>query len=124
MFADDLVILSESAKGLQNAIDRLQNYCTKWGLTVNIDKTKVVIFNKGGHPFSSYKFTLNGLKVDIVQSYCYLGIIFSSSGTFNRACEALSNKAFKAFFKKSCVGGVKLSFYGPLSFNISPTQPK
>ena len=99
MFADDLVILSESAKGLQNAINSLHNYCTKWGLTVNIDKTKVLIFNKGGHKFTSYNFTLNGLKIDIVQSYCYLGIIFSSCGSFKRACEALSNKALKAFFK-------------------------
>ena len=99
MFADDLVILSESAKGLQNALDKLYEYCTKWGLTVNTGKTKVVIFNKGGHKFSSFKFNLNGADVDIVQSYCYLGIIFSSCGSFNRACEALTNKALKAFYK-------------------------
>ena len=60
MFADDLVILSESSKGLQRAIDRLQDYCTKWGLTINIDKTKVLIFNSGGHKYKSYNFTLNG----------------------------------------------------------------
>ena len=24
------------------------DYCTKWGLFVNVDKTKVVIFRKGG----------------------------------------------------------------------------
>ena len=94
------VILSEiSAKGLQKAIDRLQDYCSKWGLTVNIDKTKVLIFNKGGYKFSTYKFTLNGAVIDIVQSYCYLGIIFSASGTFNKACEALTSKALKAFYK-------------------------
>ena len=44
-------------------------------------------------------FTLNGSIVDIVQSYCYLGIIFSASGTFNKACEALTSKALKAFYK-------------------------
>ena len=99
MFADDLVILSESAKGLQNALDKLYAYCNKWGLTVNTSKTKVVIFNKGGHKFSSFKFNLNGANVDIVQSYCYLGIIFSSCGSFTRACEALTSKALKAFYK-------------------------
>ena len=99
MFADDLVILSESAKGLQNALDKLYEYCSKWGLTVNTDKTKVLIFNKGGYPISRYKFKLNGLGIDIVQSYCYLGIIFSASGNFNKACEALTNKALKAFYK-------------------------
>ena len=40
-FADDLVIISESAEGLQNSLNKLQNYCEKWGLTVNIDKNNV-----------------------------------------------------------------------------------
>ena len=40
-FADDLVIISESAEGLQNSLNKLQNYCEKWGLTVNIEKNKM-----------------------------------------------------------------------------------
>ena len=99
MFADDLIILSESASGLQSALNKLQEYCSKWGLTINIDKTKVVIFNKGGHKFPSLKFLLNGNLVEAVQSYCYLGIIFSSCGSFTRACDALTDKALKAFYK-------------------------
>ena len=99
MFADDLTILSESASGLQSALNKLQEYCSKWGLTINIDKTKVVIFNKGGHKFPSLKFLLNGNLVETVQSYCYLGIIFSSCGSFTRACDALTDKALKAFYK-------------------------
>ena len=66
----------------------------------NIDHaTKVLIFNKGGHKISQYKFKLNDSDIEIVQSYCYLGIIFSASGSFNNACEALTNKALKAFYK-------------------------
>ena len=99
MFADDLIILSETASGLQSALTKLNDYCVQWGLTINIDKTKVVIFNKGGHKFSSFKFDLNGSPVEIVQSYCYLGIIFSSCGSFARACDALTDKALKAFYK-------------------------
>ena len=44
-YADDLVIMSESARGLQNSLDKLSDYCNKWNLTVNISKTQVVIFN-------------------------------------------------------------------------------
>jgi hypothetical protein len=33
-FADDLVIFSESHKGLQNALYKLQKYCFDWQLTV------------------------------------------------------------------------------------------
>ena len=99
MFADDLVLVSQSAEGLQNCLNKLQTYCKKWCLTVNTDKTKVVIFNKGGHRISRYTFRLNDSTIEIVQQYCYLGIIFSATGNFNNACNALYDKALRAFYK-------------------------
>ena len=47
LFADDAVIISESADGLQSSMNNLLAYCTKWNITVNVDKTKIVIFHKG-----------------------------------------------------------------------------
>ena len=41
LYADDLVLVSETSSGLQNCLDRLQEYCDKWRLTVNIKKTKL-----------------------------------------------------------------------------------
>ena len=99
MFADDLVLISQSAKGLQNCLTNLQIYCDKWDITVNTDKTKVVIFNRGGHKITKFIFLLNDIKIDIVQNYCYLGINFSASGNFNNACDALFDKALRAFYK-------------------------
>ena len=37
-FADDLVLLSSSHSGLQNALNKLEQYCYDWQLTVNIKK--------------------------------------------------------------------------------------
>ena len=48
LYADDIVLLSESAKGLQKSLDILKTYCDKWNLKVNIGKTKVIVFNKSG----------------------------------------------------------------------------
>ena len=45
MYADDLVLMSLSAKGLQQQIDVLHAYCKKWDLNVNTKKTKVVIMS-------------------------------------------------------------------------------
>ena len=45
-FADDLVIFSESPTGLQNSLNKLEKYCKNWGLAINTNKTKIVIFNK------------------------------------------------------------------------------
>ena len=48
MYADDVILLSETPVGLQNNLSHLQKYCTKWGLEVNIKKTKSLIFNNTG----------------------------------------------------------------------------
>ena len=48
LFADDAVILSDSIQGLQSSLNYLEMYCNKWNLSVNIDKTKIVVFRKGG----------------------------------------------------------------------------
>ena len=44
MYADDTIILSNSAAGLQKALNDLSKYCNKWKLAVNSDKTKVTVF--------------------------------------------------------------------------------
>ena len=99
MFADDLVLISETAEGLQDCLNAMQSYCEKWCLSINTDKTKVIIFNKGGHKFSKFSFILYNAHVEIVQQYCYLGIVFTSSGKFKTACDVLYGKALKAFYK-------------------------
>ena len=44
MFADDILLLSESPDGLQKSIDRLHQYCENWQLSINANKTKIMIF--------------------------------------------------------------------------------
>lgn len=36
LFAEDMVVSSESPKGLQNMLDRLIEYCNEWNLSVNV----------------------------------------------------------------------------------------
>jgi hypothetical protein len=48
MYADDIVIFSETQEGLQERMDLLHTYCSNWCLSVNLSKTNVVIFNKAG----------------------------------------------------------------------------
>jgi hypothetical protein len=46
LYADDTVILSESAESLQEAISAFEEYCNIWKLTVNTNKTKIVVCTK------------------------------------------------------------------------------
>ena len=48
IWADELILLSKSEAGLKNMLDALNSYATKSGLTLNIKKTEVMIFNKSG----------------------------------------------------------------------------
>ena len=41
LYADDGVLLSESAQGLQSVLDFLYKYCTRWKLALNLKKLKL-----------------------------------------------------------------------------------
>ena len=98
LWADDIILLSESAVGLQNCINNLCEYCRKWDLEINIKKTKSLIFNKNGKRLNNSSFKMDSLKIENVNSYSYLGFNISSSGKFNRGIETLLNKAQRAWF--------------------------
>ena len=48
-YVQTYLYISQSQKGLQKCIDNLNEYCCKWGLEVNIDKAKVIVFSKRSH---------------------------------------------------------------------------
>ena len=98
MYADDIVLLSTSANGLQKKLDQLNLYCKEWCLKINPTKTKVLIFNKAGRHIK-HNFTFNGSYIQCVQHCKYLGITFSASGSFSLAQGELYNKGLKAYYK-------------------------
>lgn len=97
MYADDTVICSETKEGLQRSLNSLRDYCLKWNLTVNDKKTKVMVFHKGRQPRGDFWY--GGTKLEIVQEYVYLGIVFTCSGSFKSALTRLAVQARKASFK-------------------------
>ena len=44
LYADDTIELAETKKELQSALDALHEYCNTMHLTVNTQKTKIMIF--------------------------------------------------------------------------------
>ena len=98
MFADDMIILSTTVEGLQNGLNNLSDYCKKWGLTVNISKTKIMVFRKGGKLADIEKWFFNNIPIEIVSSFNYLGCEISSSGSFKNCIENLVSSAKRALF--------------------------
>ena len=92
-----MVILSESKSGLQASLDKLDKYCNKWALEVNINKTKVMCMNCTGN--DAPKVNFGGIEIEQVSSFKYLGIIFNEKGDKSTAEKDLNNRAMKALFK-------------------------
>ena len=72
-YSDDIILLSNSAKGLQEKLDILNTYCKDWCLTVNTSKTKIRIFNKTGRHIEQ-TFRYGNENIECVSNCKYLGI--------------------------------------------------
>jgi hypothetical protein len=104
LYADDLVILSECPDDLQRNLNALHDYCDKWSLAINPSKTKVIVFSKPVRTIKTEQvdnhFTpsVGNTNLEVVDEYKYLGIVFTSNGSFNSAKVHLEKRANKALF--------------------------
>ena len=97
LYADDLVLLSETSNGLQRAMSKLQDYCDKWGLTVNALKTKALVINPRGK--GSPNLYLDGNTVEVVDKVTYLGLVLDKDANFKSCLKSMYQKGLKVFFK-------------------------
>ena len=68
-------------------------------MSVNINKTKVMVFRKSGRLTSLTQFYYNNEELEIVEKFSYLGIVFSTGGSFSDSQNALSGRALNAIFQ-------------------------
>ncbi|MCG7867658.1 MAG: reverse transcriptase family protein, partial [Candidatus Thiodiazotropha taylori] len=99
LYADDIVIFSNTAEELQSSLDLLSEYCKRWKLKVNVSKTKVMVFRKGGILPRNLMFYYDGVALEITKQFKYLGVVFTSGGSFAEAQNTLAGQAQKAIFK-------------------------
>ena len=93
MYADDLIIMSTTAAGLQRQLDALQQFCHQRQLSVNLTKTKVIT---SGSKAASQAFISNSNEVEQVESYKYLGFEFQATKNLAHSVSQLVSSAEKA----------------------------
>ena len=98
LFADDMAVFSETREGLQRGLNKLGEYCMKWGIKVNTRKTKVVVFRKGGQIGRNDVWDYLGENIEVVPHFKYLGCFLSSGGSFTKCITELVNSARRALF--------------------------
>ena len=89
-------MVGDTVLELQRKINILEIFCEKWGMEVNLKKTKVVVFRKGGKTSKSERFFYRNRSVEIVTYYRYLGLIFSSRTAWSKALSTLASQVQKA----------------------------
>ena len=98
LWADDILLLSKSELGLSNMLNTLNTYTEKNGMSINLDKTKVMTFNKNGrHIRKSFSYGEN--KIESTREYKYLGFLITPSGEINSGLKDLKDRALRAFIK-------------------------
>lgn len=99
LYADDMVMMSSNREALQEGLNRLHVWSRRNGLDINTGKTKVMKFRKGGNVSRSDIFTYGNEKLEIVNSYKYLGLTLQVTGkSFTKHIEERCSAAIKATY--------------------------
>jgi hypothetical protein len=75
LYADDMILCSNTETGLQKLIDGLYEFCRKWHLIVSLAKTNVMGI---GTKIYKHTFKFGEEDIQITNEYKYLGIVFSN----------------------------------------------
>ena len=100
-YADDLLLLSATASGLQCLLDYASDYVTKHGLRFNSDKTFCITFGKQ-YLTPSPKWYLQNDLLKCEESIQYLGAVLSNSTVAHK--EKRIKSCRNGFFKLQCAG--------------------
>ena len=96
LYADDIVLLSNSEKDLQTMVDVVHEWCSTWLMSVNLAKTKIVHFRHKRKNRSEFVFKYGEKIIDYVDTYKYLGIYFDQHLDFRLNEEELSKAGGRA----------------------------
>jgi len=94
-FADDVVLFAKNNKEMNEAINRFKKYLDRRNLTLSTDKSKIMVFNKGGR-ISNNKWTLDKKQLEEVKEWTYLGYRFANTNTMKAHVEERARKGEKA----------------------------
>ena len=101
LYADDIVLIAPNEDSLQKMISFVNEWCKKWRMAINTDKTQIVHFRKQNSSQTTFSFKFGSHPLSIVSHYKYLGVIFDEHLSFDYNASVLSTSALRA------LGGIK-----------------
>ncbi len=100
LYADDLALMSHTPAGLQKQLDVLQAFCCERQLTVNVKKTKVVVFEARKSVCQAFQY--EGETIKQLNSFKYLGVKLHNTKGMQATIQRLAMSGKKAIFALRC----------------------
>jgi hypothetical protein len=104
LYADDIVLISPNENDLQLMLTCMADWCRKWRLKLNVEKSNIVHFRPKRQNRTTFCFKYAATSLNIVSNYKYLGLFFDEFMTFDECAKVLGNSAGRA------LGGVIAKF--------------
>ena len=101
LWADDLILIADTCKGLQRQLDGLQEFCSKSLTAVDEIKTKCMAFGK----IEKVQINFNGKAIEQVYQYKFLDNILKSVKRLSQSRFA-ENHLYLASQAKKAVGAM------------------
>jgi hypothetical protein len=96
LYADDIVLMAKIPYYLSKQLITLKDFCFRMGITVNTEKTKVMIIKSKRITYNTFVYDNNSLEE--VPSYKYLGINIHHKLSWNYSIEKRINGGHKSYY--------------------------
>ena len=94
-FADDKAMISNTNAGLQRIMDKLNETGRKYGMKINLKKTKIMRITHTTN--KNIKITIDGKRIEAVEEFKYLGSMITDDGRCATEVKRRIAKAKSAF---------------------------
>ncbi|KAH3813261.1 hypothetical protein DPMN_141714 [Dreissena polymorpha] len=96
LYADDIALIANSEADLQIMLNQMHDWCKRWRVLINTEKSKVVHFRKGRSQRTDTEFKIGLNVLEIVDKYKYLGVVMHEKRDYSFHCEMLAKSAGRA----------------------------
>ena len=96
LYADDIVLISETEESLQKQLNTVHSWCQKWQLSINCSKTQVIHFRKMTGQETNFEFRMGDKCIENVKKYRYLGVELNYCVNFTESVDTLATASSRS----------------------------
>ena len=82
-YADDIVLIAENENDLQSMLSQICDWCRRWHMAINCNKTKILHFRNKRNIKTKFNFQIGENAIEIENKYKYLGVVFNEFLDYN-----------------------------------------